>query len=303
MSVVAGVKVEEPGLEVPKYGRGSRTARGVWSTVSASRLTLVSYLWVAFCLLFSFVGPLIYHTQQVLTNLSDVNSAPTLHHLLGTDEVGYDQLGRLMVGGQVTLAVGVASALLATLLGSVWGGIAGAIGGVVDSIMMRLVDALLAIPALFLILFLSSVVVPSEGLLIFVIALTSWLYPARLVRGEALALRHQEFVEAARSMGARPPWIIVRHILPNSVGVIAVSAALQAANAVLLFSYLSFLGLGIPPPSADWGNMLSTGVTFALDGEWWLLWPPGLLIISVVVALTFIGDSVQAQVDARRRRR
>jgi peptide/nickel transport system permease protein len=168
---------------------------------------------------------------------------------------------------------------------------------------MRLVDALLAIPALFLILFLSSVAVPSEGLLIVVITLTSWLYPARLVRGEALAIRHLEFVRAARSMGATSRWIIVRHVLPNSVGVIAVSAALQAAAAILLVSYLSFLGLGIPPPSADWGNMLSTGATYALDGEWWLLWPPGLLIITVVVALTFIGDSVQAQVDARRRRR
>jgi peptide/nickel transport system permease protein len=221
---------------------------------------------------------------------------------LGTDNVGYDQLGRLMVGGQTTLEVAFGAAAVAVVLGVLWGAFAGYLGGLVDGLMTRIVDALLAIPALLLLLFFATVFRPSVLMLIIVVGLTAWLVPARLVRGEALSLRNREYVQAARTMGVRTPTIIVRHIVTNSIGTILVNATFQVADAILVVAALSFLGLGIAPPATNWGSMLSDGLNYTYSGFWWLTYPPGVAIVLTVVAFNLVGDGLRDAfgLDARR---
>jgi peptide/nickel transport system permease protein len=169
--------------------------------------------------------------------------------------------------------------------------------------MMRAVDALLSIPTLFLLLFLASIFTPSEPLLIVVITSVAWLVPSRLVRAETLSLKTRQFVEAAHAQGAGPLRIIFRHIIPNVFGTVAVNATFQVADAILAVTSLSFLGLGIPPPAANWGSMLSNGVNYVYNGSWWQIWPAGLCIVVVVVAFNFIGDGLRDAFEVRLQRR
>ena len=173
---------------------------------------------VVLAALFSFVGPLLYRTDQVHVNLGAVSQPPSLSHLLGTNAVGNDVLGQLMLGGQSSLEVGLAAALLASIFGTVWGAAAGYLGGWVDAVMMRVVDSMMAIPHLLMILVLTAIFGPSLPILIFVVAIVSWLATARLVRGESLSMRTRDFVQAARVAGAGPGWIISRHLIPNAIG-------------------------------------------------------------------------------------
>jgi peptide/nickel transport system permease protein len=272
---------------------------GPLSAFVENKLAVVGLGIVVLFILFCYVGPLVYHTDQTHIELSQATLAPSGGHPLGTNEVGYDQLGRLMVGGQSSLEVGIAAALLATIFGTLWGAIAGYAGGFIDSAMMRIVDALLAVPALFLLLFLASIARPTVGLLILVIALISWLGPARLVRGQALTLRTRDYVTSVRLMGGGPLRAIVRHIAPNAIGTVVVNATFQVADAILIVAALSFLGLGIPPPAANWGDMLSNGINYTYDGYWWLIYPPGLAIVVVVVAFNLVGDALRDSFEVR----
>jgi len=268
-----------------------------------NKLALASAIMIVLIVLFCFVGPHIYHTDQIHTNISNANQPPSRAHLLGTDDVGYDQLGRLMVGGQTSLEVALGAAAVAVVFGVLWGAISGYLGGLVDGIMMRVVDAILAIPALFLLLFLAAITVPSVGTLILVVGLIAWLIPARLVRAETLSLRTREYVEAVKVMGGGPTRIVVRHIVPNTIGTVAVNATFQVADAILLVAALSFLGLGIPPPAANWGGMLSNGLNYTYSGYWWLVYPPGVMIVLTVVCFNFIGDALRDAFEVRLRRR
>jgi peptide/nickel transport system permease protein len=256
---------------------------------------------VVFIILFSFAGPLFYRTDQVHTSIDQATVAPSLAHPLGTDEVGYDVLGRLMVGGQTSLEVGVAAALIATSFGVLWGAIAGFFGGLVDALMMRVVDALVAIPALFLLVVLGTIVTPSVPVLVLVVGGIAWLVPARLIRAETLSLRTREFVDAVRVMGGSEARIVLRHILPNAIGTVVVNATFQVADAILTVAALSFLGLGVPPPAANWGSMLSSGVDYTFAGYWWLIYPAGVAIVVTVVAFNVIGDALRETLDVRLR--
>jgi peptide/nickel transport system permease protein len=282
---------------------GESPLRLTIAVFTQNRLAVLGLFVVIFFALFCFLGPVFYHTNQVLTNLGIEDQGPSLRHLLGTDDVGYDVLGRLMVGGQTTLVVGLVVALLATSFGVIWGAIAGFTGGIVDTVLMRTVDAMLAIPTLFLLLFLASIFTPSEPLLIVVIASVAWLVPSRLVRAESLSLRTRQFVEASQEQGAGPVHIIARHIIPNVFGTVAVNATFQVADAILAVTSLSFLGLGIPPPAANWGSMLSNGVNYVYSGYWWQIWPAGLCIVVVVVAFNFIGDGLRDAFEVRLQQR
>lgn len=268
-----------------------------------NRLAMAGLGIVVFFVLFCFLGPIFYHTNQIQTSLLTSNQGPSLRHLLGTDEDGYDVLGRLMAGGQTSIEVGLAVALLAAGFGVLWGAIAGYVGGLVDAAMMRTVDALLAIPTLFLLLFLATIFTPTVPLLILVIAFVAWLVPSRLVRGETLRLRTLPYVEAARGSGASHRRIIFRHIVPNAIGTIVVNATFQVADAILAVASLSFLGLGIPPPAANWGGMLSDGVSYVFAGYWWQIWPAGICIVLIVVAFNFIGDGLRDAFEVRLQRR
>jgi peptide/nickel transport system permease protein len=273
------------------------------ATFTDNRMALAGLVIVVLLAAFCLVGPLFYHTDQVHANLFAVHEPPgTRGHPLGTDQLGHDELGRLMTGGQVSLEVGVAAGLVATLIGSVWGAISGYFGGVVDAIMMRVVDALLSIPALFLLLVIAAIWTPTVSSLVLLIGLIAWLVPARLVRGEALTLRVRDYVRAVRLMGGGHGWAIGRHVLPNTLGTVLVNASFQVADAILYLAYLSFLGLGLPPPATDWGGMLTNGIQYTFDGYWWLIYPPGVAIVLIIMAFNFIGDGLRDSFDARLRR-
>lgn len=268
-----------------------------------NKLAVAGLVVLVLAALFCFLGPVLYPTNQVTVNLLSVNLPPGPGHPLGTDETGYDQLGRLMTGGQVSLMIGFAAAIIATVIGTLWGAIAGFFGGWIDAVMMRIVDALLSIPILFLLLFLVTIVKPSVPVMIFVLGLTAWLVPARLVRGESLTLRVRDYVQAVKVMGGSSWHSVVRHIMPNVLGTVIVNTTFQVADAILLIAYLGYLGLGISPPATDWGGMLSDGSAFVFTNYWWLIYPPGIAIIVVVVAVNLIGDGLRDSVEVRLQRR
>lgn len=281
-------------------GPGRLRGYGSFATVFfENKLAIAGVVIVVFMFAFCFLGPLFYHTDQVHTNLNQVTLPPGAGHPLGTDSVGYDELGRLMVGGQTSLTVGLSAAIIATVIGSLWGAISGYAGGLVDSVMMRTVDVLLSIPTLFLLLFMATIFQPTRLVLIIIIAAVSWLVTSRLIRGETLSLKVREYVQAAKVMGASGRYSMFRHVLPNAVGTIAVNVTFQVADAILLLAAMSYLGLGVPAPSTDWGGMLSDGVNYSFSGYWWLIYPPGLAIVLTVVAFNFIGDALRDSLESR----
>jgi peptide/nickel transport system permease protein len=299
--VTAPWAAEAPGT-LPAGKPRSAFRRGV-EVFTENKLAMTGAAIFVLMVLFCFAGPLIYRTDQVHVNLAEANLSPRAGHPLGTDPNGYDVLGRLMVAGQISLEVGVAAALLATVVGVLWGATAGYLGGVLDAVMMRVVDALLSIPGLLLALVVVAITVPSEPVLILVIAFISWLATARLVRGEALSLRVREYVQAMGMMGGGGLRAVLRHIAPNAIGTIMVAATFQVADAIALVVALSYLGLGIRPPQQDWGGMLSNGVQYVYDGYWWLILPAGLAIILVITAVIWIGEGLRDAVEVRLQQR
>lgn len=286
---------EEPGSPAPT---GTRLAI---RRFARNRLAVVGLAVIVFFILFCFVGPLVYHTDQTHTILSRANQGPSGSHWLGTDAVGHDELGRLMYGGKISLAVGLASGVLATVIGTLWGAIAGYAGGWVDSVMMRVVDAGIAIPALFILLVISAITTPDAVGLILILGCVSWLVPSRLIRAETLTLKSRDYVLTLKAIGGGHGRAIFRHILPNTVSTIAVAATFQVADAILLIAYVSYLGMGVQPPSTDWGGMLTAGLDAVYAGRLWLILPPGLAVILVVVAFNAFGDGLRDAFDVRGR--
>jgi len=263
------------------------------------KLAVVGIVVVIVVVLFSFIGPLLYHTDQFDPNLIETNLSPRGSHIFGTDQSGFDILGRLMVGGQSSVEVGFAVGLGATLVGLIYGAAAGYFGGILDAVLMRLVDIGLAIPIVFLFIFMAQIFKPDLTLLIVLLTVVSWLVPARLVRGEALTLKTREFVQATRMMGGSSGRIILRHIIPNSIGTIVVTVTFQIANAILALAVLQYLGFGLPATTPTWGSMLSDGTTYLQDGYWWEVYPALVIIVITVVAFNFIGDALQDAFDVR----
>lgn len=251
---------------------------------------------IAALVLFCYAGPLVYHANLNKVNLLLSNRPPGASHPLGTDGNGLDVLGLLMTGGRISLEVGAAAGLLAALIGSGWGAVAGYVGGPLDALMMRMVDAAVAIPTLVLLLLLSAIYVPTPAMLVLVIAATSWLSTAYLVRGAALTLRSREYVQAVRLMGGGRIRAIARHIAPNAAGVITVNLSFQVADAILALATLSYLGLGVRPPASDWGDMVAGGIRYIYDGYWWEIYPAGLAIVVAVVAFNLLGDGLRDSV-------
>jgi peptide/nickel transport system permease protein len=293
----------EPAPPQPGDGRRPPAVGTVLRAFLSNKLGVTGLVLIAAIALFCFAGPLLYHTDQVRANIMLTNDPPGPGRPLGTDANGFDILGRLMAGGQSTLEISFMVAVLATTFGVVWGAVSGFTGGLLDAVMMRVVDTVLAIPAIFLLVYLATVFQPTVLLLIVVISMLSWLGPARLVRGETLSLRTREFIQAVTVMGGRRVRIVARHLIPNTIGIIVVNATFQVADAIILLAALSFLGFGLPPPAATWGGMLSQGVTYLLDGYWWEVYPAGIIIMVTVIAFNFVGDALRDSLDARLRRR
>jgi peptide/nickel transport system permease protein len=259
--------------------------------------------------LFCFAGPLLYHTNQVTVNLGLENSPPGTGYPLGTDQYGIDVLGRLMVGGQSSLELGFAVGIATTVIGLLYGAVSGMVGGIVDAIMMRVVDTLLAVPTFILLIIVASMFSLTLPIIILILTALAWPYTARLIRGQVLALRPREFVQAARTMGATGRWILSRHMVPNTLGISVVNATFSIADSIYALSALSFLGIGPPPPFTDWGTMLTDGVNNLFNGYWWQVYPPLIVLVLVVVAFRQVGDALNDIVSgqrtgaARRRRR
>ena len=268
-----------------------------------NRLAVAGVAILIFFILFSFVGPLFYHGNILNSNLNITNAPPGAGHPLGTDSEGLDVLGELMHGGQASLEVGSFAAIVAITIGALWGAVAGLVGGLLDSAMMRVVDVLLSIPGLFVVLIIAVRYGATVLSLSLVIGCFSWLVPSRLVRGEVLTLRTRDFVAAARAAGARQWRLIGRHLLPNAFGVIVVNVTFQVADAILAVATLGFLGFGLHYPTVDWGDMLSSGITYLEDGYWWLVFPAGICIVLVVMACNMVGDALRDSLDVRLRRR
>ena len=292
----------ELGLEPLDSQRGM--LRRAWDVFVENKLALVGLGFIVFILLFCFIGPHLYVTNQVDTALDLYLCHPGSQHLLGCNELGYDELGRLMVGGQTSLEVGLAAAVVSVLVGTLYGAISGFAGGIIDSIMMRIVDAGLSLPSLMVIIILSVIFHPTPVVIIFIIAVFYWFGVARLVRGETLSLRNREYVQAVKVIGGRPLRSVLRHIVPNAIGTIIVQATFAVADSILTLSVLGFLTLGVAPPSTDWGSMLSGGLTYIQGGNyWWLIYPPGILIILTCISFNFIGDALRDAFETRLQRR
>jgi peptide/nickel transport system permease protein len=263
------------------------------------RVAIVTLVVVA---LFAFALPFVWTIPPEATDPAHSLAGPSAAHPLGTDELGRDVLSRLAHGGQVTLVVGVAAMLTALLVGGVVGAIAGFYGGWTDALLMRVTDAMLAIPAFFFVLVVITVIGSDLFTLILVIGGLSWMPVARVVYGETLRWKVAEFVVAAESIGVPGARILVRHVLPQAIPVLVVSATLGIAYAILTESAVSYLGLGVQPPMPSWGNMLQRAQQYLFTAPVLALWP-GLSIVIVVLAFNFLGEGVRDLLDPRSRNR
>lgn len=240
-----------------------------------------------------------YPPGKISLDTQPMKAPPGATYPLGTDDLGRDVLSRLLFGARVSLSVGVIAALVAIGIGMLVGAIAGFYGGSTDVVLMRVVDALFCFPTLFLVIILSAYIKkPAVWQIIFVIGVTGWMGTARLVRGQILSLKQQDFVEAARALGISNWRIIWRHILPNVLSPVIVACTLAVAYAILYESALSFLGFGIQPPTASWGNMLTNAQSIFYDA-WWCAVFPGALIFLTVFCVNLVGDGLRDALDPR----
>jgi len=284
-----------------------------WRRFRRHKMAMFGGLLLLLIFLYVILGSLIYSEEYANRNDLPIKlSPPSRDHPFGTDGTGRDILARTIYGGQISVTIGIFAVVISVTVGVLVGSIAGYYGGVIDSILMRFTEAMFNIPQLFLLIVLAKALsgkIPTFEILgrslsgsvivvIGVIGLTSWMYLARIVRANYLSLKEQEFVTAARSIGAPNPRIIFRHILPNSVAPIVVSATLGVASAILNEAYVSFLGLGVQPPTATWGNMLEQAYHH-LETEPWMWIFPGLLILLTVLAINFLGDGLRDALDPR----
>lgn len=293
--------------------------RLVWTRLLRHRLAQLSLVFLGGLVVLSFAAPLIADLRGIdpaATDLFRRLEAPSAEYWLGTDDLGRDLFQRLLDGGRVSLLVGVSGALLSAVLGAVIGVLAGYLGGRFDAILMRLTDGVIALPLLPLLIVLAAIdprkigvpaeIAQSESFslyrIVVIVGLTGWTTVARLVRAETLSLKARDFTRAARALGARPLRIMFRHILPNTAGSLVVATTMSIGTLILFESTLSFLGLGIQPPAASWGNMLTGAQDLLQAAPMLALWP-GLLIFLTVIAFNFVGDGLQEALDPRSERR
>jgi peptide/nickel transport system permease protein len=271
-----------------------------WSRLQRNRLAMTGLALVLGLFAVALLAPVLAPQDPNFIDLKQVLMPPSPDHLLGTDTLGRDVLSRIIYGARISLLVGFVAVGIATLIGILVGSLAGYYGGLVDTVLMRLVDLMLCFPTLFLILAVIAVLGPSIWNIMVVIGVTGWMGVARLVRAEFLSLREREFVAAARALGASDARLIFRHLLPNALTPVMVSATLGVAGAILVESSLSFLGLGVQPPTPSWGNILTMGKD-NIEIAWWLSLFPGLAILVTVMSYNLLGEGIREAIDPRLR--
>jgi oligopeptide transport system permease protein len=275
-------------------------ATRLWARLRSSRTVVVSGGILAAIVLIAIVGPLVSPHDYLQTDFSKILSAPTIANMqiFGTDDLGRDLFVRTMRGVQVTILVAVVASVVSLLIGVLYGMVAGYAGGRVDAVMMRFVDTLYALPFIFFVILLMVVFERSLLLIFIAIGAVNWLDMARIVRGQTLSLREQEFVQAARLTGVSPARIIFRHIAPNLLGVVIAYVTLTIPQAILLESFLSFLGLGIQEPQTSLGALVDAGVN-QMEGASWMLLIPAVLLALILMCFNFLGDALRDVFDSR----
>lgn len=298
-------------LETPPLSLGQLT----WRRFRRHRMAIFGAVALIFLVLYSFGGALFF--SEADANRTDTGKrlqAPSAEHPFGTDTVGRDILARTIYGGQISIMIGLTAMIVEVLLGVMIGALAGYFGGAIDSVLMRITEAIIVIPQIFLLLVMAKffggslpnitifgrTLSGSVVVIILIIGLTSWPYLARIVRAEFLSLKENDFILAARATGTPTHEIIFRHILPNSIAPIIVAATLGVASAITSEAYISFLGLGVRPPTATWGNMLEGAYNY-IENAWWLWVFPGFLIALIVLSINFLGDGLRDALDPHSR--
>jgi peptide/nickel transport system permease protein len=272
--------------------------RIIWNRFKHNRPAVIALCTILLIALMAIFAPLISPYDPTAIDVYNVLSAPDSAHLFGTDELGRDVLTRMMWGARVSLKVGFVAVGIAITIGILIGSLSGFYGGITDSVLMRFVDIMLCFPTFFLILAVIAVVEPGISTIMMVIGFTGWMDVARLVRAEMLTLKERDFVMAARSVGATDMRIIFRHILPNALSPVFVSATFGVAGAILTESGLSFLGLGVLPPDPSWGNILTSGKDY-ITVAWWLSVFPGFAILFTVLSYNLVGEGLRDALDPR----
>ncbi|CEH28052.1 diguanylate cyclase [Aneurinibacillus migulanus] len=273
-----------------------------WLRLRKNKLAMMGLVVIFIVAALAIFGPYLTSQSYSKQSLLAGNQPPSAEHWFGTDDLGRDVYARILFGARISLFIGIMAALIDFFIGIVYGGISGYMGGRVDNIMMRIVDILYGVPYLLIVILLMVVMGP--GLLTIIIALsaTGWLGMARIVRGQVLQLKNSEYVLAARTMGARPWYIIRRHLLPNTLGIIIVQLTFTVPSAIFAEAFLSFLGLGVQPPLASWGVMANDALPTILSGHWWRLFFPAFFISFTMLAFNTLGDGLQDAFDPKQRR-
>jgi len=284
----------------PAVGEVSGT-RELLRRFAHHRLALVGSVVLVLLVIACFGAPWIAPAKQGAQDLALGPTSPSWSHLLGTDQLGRDYLSELLYAGRISLAIGFFVALVATTVGTAVGAVAGYVGGVVGEAIMRLTDLFLIVPAIAILAVALKGLGSSPVTIVLVLSGISWTYIARVVRSQVLSLSEKEFIEAARVIGASTPRILVRHMLPNLAGIIAVNISLATASAIIIESTLSFLGFGVQPPRTSWGNMLSQASGLVGTPQVYLLYFPGLFILVTVLCVNFIGDGLRDALDPQGR--
>jgi peptide/nickel transport system permease protein len=270
----------------------------IWKRFSKNKLAVAGGIIVTLLFFVAVFAPLISPYNPDDIDRKHILVSPDIHHPLGTDDLGRDVLSRMIWGSRISLAVGFVAVGIATVIGIIFGALAGFYGGWTERIIMRFIDIMLTIPTFFLILAVIAFIEPSIWNIMIVIGLTSWMGVARLVRAEFLSIKEREYVLAAKALGASDFRIIFRHIMINSMAPVLVSAVLGIAGAVLVESALSFLGLGVRPPTPSWGNILTLGKD-NIEIAWWLSVFPGLAILITVLGYNLLGEGIRDSIDPR----
>jgi peptide/nickel transport system permease protein len=285
-----------------------------WRRFRKHRMAVIGAVGISLLLLFIIIGSAVVpETGANNINLYNRLVGPTAIHWFGTDSTGRDVFNRIIYGGQISIFIGVLAVVLEVTLGTVIGAVAAYFGGWVDAILMRFTEAMLAIPSLFLLIVLAKFLGQSAptinilgrtfsgsvGIVILVIGMTSWMFLARIVRANVLSLKELDYISAAKALGANYQRIFFSHLVPNTLGPIIVAATLGVANAILTEAYVSFLGLGVQPPTSTWGNMMDSAQSFLIQGVWWMWVFPSLFIIFTILCINLMGDGLRDAFDPR----
>jgi peptide/nickel transport system permease protein len=271
-----------------------------WYRFLKNKMAVAGAVVVILLFVVSFLSPFISPYDPNEIDLTNVLSSPSGDHLFGTDQLGRDVMSRMIWGAGISLKVGFVATGIAIFVGAILGAIAGYYGRWVDAVIMRFVDIMLCFPSFFLILAVIAILEPSIWNIMIVIGLTGWMGITRLVRADFISLKERDFVQAARGIGASDFRIIFRHILPNAMASVLVAATLGVAGAILTESALSFLGIGVQPPTPSWGNILTAGKD-NIDIAWWLSLYPGLAILITVLGYNLLGEGIRDSLDPRLR--